>query len=519
MKRRTFIQTTVIGTGGLLVSSPFLFAKCNGKSKEEALIDKGEEGEDGQAQRYLFLDDYSIGKQSDVSRTFHTPVKDGNNPLVTAQNCGAGIGPYVFHPGRKQYPYSAWFGTYDTKTNNYPTSFVISGDGLNWAERCHETNAINVGAGNQQCAFHLYDESGQYEGYPYLCATGCRHAPDNDRFHWRFRRSRDGVRWEIFPDGDLIWNGPSDVMHIQWDKRKKKFVAYFKVWRYKGVTLDGKPYVAYGDLDTKIEGNVCRLTGRTYLPQRETIDVQLQYGGDTSDDGGGGTSDTKMQMARVIGYAESADFLHWENEQIILEPPSDAPLGEQSYGMTVACYGNMYIGMYSHFNSLTGLIQPMLAWSYDGIHFTVHDRQYFLTSGKNGAWDYGMICSPELIDAGNGQLYIYYGSLAVDHKATDLKQYHGAIGRARMRIDGFASLKGGWIETVPLTVQRKRMSLNMTGEIGLTIKTVSGETIGTTILRGDNHNAIPDIDLSAAIDKEVIVHLDLSKGELFSIAL
>jgi hypothetical protein len=273
-------------------------------------------------------------------------------------------------------------------------------------------------------------------------------------------------------------------------------------------------------MDLKIEGNTIRLVGNTTHP-RQPIDVVLEYAGDTSDDGGGGTTDSKMQMRRVIGYSESSDFLHWENEQIILASPTDAPLGDQTYGMYVTCYGNMYIGWCNHFNSRTGLIQPLLSWSYDGIHFAVHEKQFFFPSGKPGEWDYGMILPAEVMDAGNGQMYVYYGSLAVDHLEYDESKYHGAFGRVWLRQDGFASLKGGWIETVPLKVQSSRMSINMTGEIGISLKTPSGETIGQplTLLRGDHHNLVPDIDLSAYLDREIIVRLELGQGELFSITL
>ena len=165
-------------------------------------------------------------------------------------------------------------------------------------------------------------------------------------------------------------------------------------------------------------------------------------------------------------------------------------------------------------------MQTMLAWSYDGIHYTVHDEQFFIPSGKNGEWDYGMIVYPsELMDAGNGQQFVYYGSMGVDHLVTDERQYKGALGRAWIRRDGFASLQGGWMETVTLTVQTDRIHLNMSGEVGVTLKSATGETIGKAVLCGDYHDFIPDMDLSAWIGKEVIVHFDMSKGELFSITL
>ena len=509
MERRNFIRA-VAGTGGLLIT-PFV----TGRSAE-LITDIEDNGKQpgtsvqvDESQRYLFLDDHWIREQSGVLRSFHAATKEKYNPLITKKDYGRGYGPYFFVWGRKQFPYTAWFGGYVN----------TSIDCFNWSA-LGELDLSAFAAGNISGAAFLNNESGLYSDYPYLCAVAFRHAPDYNKFHYRFGRSRNGFQWEAIPDNP-IWDGPSDVMSMIWDKNKKKFVAYYKVWRYKGTTVDGEPFVAYGHLDTKVEddGKVFHITGETYLPKR-TIDVRLQYGGDTSNDGGGAPTDTKMQMIRVLAYAESSDFLHWENEQIIIEPPTDAPLGDQIYGMQVTCYGNMYIGAYNHFNARNGLMQTWLAWSYDGIRFRVHDQQFFIASGKRGEWDYGMIVYPsEFMDTGNGQLYTYYGSIGVDHLATDETQYNGATGRAWLRSDGFASLKGGWIETVPLKVQTKWMRVNMSGEIGVTLKSASGETIGKAVLRGDYHNLIPNIDLSAWIDKDVIVHFDLSKGELYSITI
>ena len=466
-------------------------------------------------QRYLFLDDHWISEQSGVTRTFHAAVKEKNNPVITGESGDKGVGPFNFVWGSKQSPYSAWFGTYGSGVH-YPQYFRTSIDGFNWSDTYYETDVLN-GGGSMSC--YVLNKSDRYVDYPYLCAQWFAGSSKYyHTYHWELMRSRDGVHWEAFP-GNPVWDGPSDVMSIQWDERKKKFIAHYKVWRFKGVTLEGDPFVAYGHLDTKIEGNALHITGTAYLPA-QTIDVKLQYGGDTNDDGGGGITDRKVQMTRVIGYAESSDFVRWENERIIIEPPPDAPLGDQSYGMQVTCYGNMYIGMYNHFNGPSGLMQTMLAWSYDGIHYTVHDRQFFIASGKPDEWDYGMIVYPsELTDAGNGQQYVYYGSMGVDHLVTDESLYRGALGRAWIRRDGFASLSGGRIETVPVTVQSGRICVNMTGEIVVSLKSVSGEAIGEAVLRGDYHDFIPDIDLTARKGKEVVVHLDLSRGELFSITL
>ena len=470
---------------------------------------------DHEINRYLFLDDHWIAGQWGVSRHFHAATKEEGNPFFIKHEGENNIGPYWFWPAKRQAPYSAWFGSYDGL--NYPVSFTTSEDGFQWDGKRHFTNALTVGNGNIQAAIPVYDESGQYGEYRYLCAQCVRHTPEIQELHWRPLRSRDGIQWELFPDAP-VWFSPSDYMMVFWDPGKKKFVSYYKVWRYQGTTLDGKPITLYGHMDLQVDGETIRIVGNTTHP-RGFVDVTLQYGGDASDDGGGGTTDEKMQMRRVLGYSESSDFIHWENQQIIVAAPNDASLGDQTYGTYVNRYGNMYIMWCNSFNSITGLIQPFLAWSHDGIQFSVHEKQYFLTSGKQGEWDFGMVFPAELMDAGNGKMFMLYGSLGLDHKDTNEENYRAGFGRAWLRKDGFASLKGGWITTVPLTVRAKQMSLNMTGKISLTLKNTLGEVIAEAQLQGDHHNRVPEIDLSDYLNRDIIVHLDLSQGELYSISL
>jgi hypothetical protein len=519
VKRRKFI--TIAGAGGSLVLPSLLLPGCTGKSDKTPGCTGAENilssaVADGQG--YLFLDDHWIAAQSGVSRRFHPAVKETGNPVITRQTDEKGIGPYVFLWAEKQSPFTAWLTTFVGESNEYPLSFVTSADGINWNSKRQPTDVFTVQGGNQQCAVYLYDDSGKYGDYRYLCAVGFRHTPDVKRYHWRFGRSRDGIHWESFPESPA-WVGPSDVMSLMWDRLKKKYVAYYKVWRYAGTTLDGKPFVTYGDFEMEISGHVCRLFGHAIFPKREEVDVKLEYGGDTSDDGGGGRSDAKLRMTREVAYAESDDFLHWENEQVVVDTPLDAPLGDQGYGMNVCCYDNMYIGLYNHFNSITGLMQPKVVWSYDGIHFQMNKDDFFLTTGQSGEWDVGMVIPSCPVAAHDGRIYLYYGSQGVDHTVVDMDKVHGAIGRAWLRQDGFASLKGGWVETVPLRVQSKKMGINMTGVIGVSLKTSSGEFIGETVLRGDHYHLVPDIDLSACLNREVVVRLDLSNGELFSIRL
>jgi hypothetical protein len=296
---------------------------------------------------YLFLDDNWIAAQSGVTRRFCQAEKEAGNPILT-KGGERGIGPYSFGWAKKSPPYTAWVGSFDHDKNQYPAFFIASHDGINWDKNRTETDVFNVDVGNVQCAAYTYDTGGIHAPYPYLCAVLYRREPGIDQFHARFRRSKDGAHWEKF-DEDPIWTTPGDVLHIFWDEHKKHFAAYYKIYQVLGVTASGENFHAcIGSFDIKNKGNTALITGYVRTaenwdsPAVYIKDVELVYGGDDSNDGGGVPTDEKLRIRRVIGYADSADFLHWENEKIIITPPENAPLGDQGYGLTVYRRHDMY---------------------------------------------------------------------------------------------------------------------------------------------------------------------------------
>jgi len=230
-------------------------------------------------------------------------------------------------------------------------------------------------------------------------------------------------------------------------------------------------------------------------------------------------TDEQLRIARVIGYADSADFLHWENEQIVIVPPEGAPLGDQGYGMTVCRRNGMYIGMYQYFNSLNGVIDLILAWSYDGLAWELNWDERILVNGQAGEWDHGMVFGPEFMDSGDGHMFLYYGSLGVDHTQPDGLEQIGGIGRAWLRQDGFASIFGGRFETLPLPVTEPELALNMKGRIQIELRSPEGEVLAEGIAEGDNCDGTVPIDMTPFIGREVVLILDLTEGELFSISL
>ena len=222
-------------------------------------------------------------------------------------------------------------------------------------------------------------------------------------------------------------------------------------------------------------------------------------------------------MIRIIARAESEDFVHWDNEQIIIEPPEGALFGDQSYGMSVRLYQGIYLGFLNHFNAIDGHIRPVLAWSYDGIHFKINYENFLLECDR-GQWDSGMILSGEILDGIGDRLCMYYGGTDLDHTKPDT-ELTGGIGRAWIREDGFVSLTGSEIITKPVSILKERLVLNMSGIISVELLAADGYTYKRTRAVGDHCRVVPDIDLTPYMGQNLRFKLDLRKGELYSLGL
>jgi hypothetical protein len=477
---------------------------------------------------YLFLDDHWVAERDGVTRRFYQAEKEEDNPVLV-KGKERGVGPYAFGWGSKTAPYTAWVGSYDLKNGEYPAFLITSQDGIHWDENRRESDVMrllnNPPGSSVQAAAYLYDPSGNYPDYPYLGAVLYRRTLFLDHFHARFRRSKDGVHWEKFSLVDPIWDTMGDVLSFLWDAQKERYVAYYKIYRIQGTTTAGEPFHAYsGSFDLKKGTTTATFKGYARTAENFGVtrpvkmDVELVYGGDSSDDGGGVPTDDKLRIERVIGYADSVDFLHWENEQIVIVPPENAVRGDQGYGMVVAQRGGMYIGMYQYFNGVSGVIDLILAWSYDGIRWELNWDERILVTGAAGEWDHGMVFGPEFMNGGDGRMFLYYGSLAVDHlQSSDLAV--GGVGRAWLREDGFASLSGGSLTTKPLPVTQAALTLNMAGRIPIEVKSPEGEVLAAGVAQGDACDVAAPIDLTPFLGQEVVLSMNLTEGELFSVSL
>lgn len=127
-----------------------------------------------------------------------------------------------------------------------------------------------------------------------------------------------------------------------------------------------------------------------------------------------------------------------------------------------------------------GLIEPQLAVSRDGIHWSRPSREPYVRPGLPDEFDrWTAIMGAGMIRKGN-YLYQYYNSSSRTHDSAILRpEYddivipHRGIGAVRQRLDGFmsadANFEGGWFQTPLVVFRGNHLRLNIdTGATGTT---------------------------------------------------
>ncbi len=138
--------------------------------------------------------------------------------------------------------------------------------------------------------------------------------------------------------------------------------------------------------------------------------------------------DDEREVARI----ESADFLNWSEEEVILKGDKDL----QTYSMPVFFYGGVYLGLVTIYNLKTGRVETQLAWSPDTKHWTRIDPGTPLIpcSETELDYDYGCVyaCANPVIL--KDEIRLYYGGSDWLHSSWRC----GSFNLATLRPDGFA---------------------------------------------------------------------------------
>lgn len=191
--------------------------------------------------------------------------------------------------------------------------------------------------------------------------------------------------------------------------------------------------------------------------------------------------------------------LYWEHEDFFQsgnwkagEPPfwtgadcmdesGEAPA--ELYNLDAVAYESLMVGFYqilkgppNHFGQAVGqpkLTELMLATSRDGFHWHRPYRRAFIGARREpGSWEFGYVESTGgvLLTVGD-ELWFYYSAYAGDHTRLS-NDWHvngmyanGAVGLAKLRRDGFASLQaripGASVTTRPVVFKGDRLFVNV----------------------------------------------------------
>ena len=399
-----------------------------------------------------------------------------------------GVGPYLFGSRVMQdaatRQFRMWYITYSFEGNFYRWGYATSADGLKWTrpdlgvERFGNAlagNCLPLGPhpekGTRSIARDPRPETPSHRRY-----LGVRFTYDGEFVSF----SPDGIAWLEYPLNP-VWHVPSDMIHIMWDERRQKFIAFFKVWELSGREIrpdapEGAPFTVQmptftpkdlGNGTTEFDGPCITFhpPGAATVQNRKFI---LRSTHQSADDGGGTSLSGDWNAKRVQTFAESADGIHWTNEQVVLRADAkDSPTANIQYFFVIP-YGGYYVG-FPTVHDEGGLFRIQLAFSADGITWQRPSRDAWLDVGPKGSFDYGMVLGPADPIIGEREMWFPYGGFPIHHDSKETN-WESAIGLATMRLDGFAAWEAadqaGELVTQPFRCNGDRLFVNADAHSG-----------------------------------------------------
>lgn len=361
--------------------------------------------------RQLFVDDYLLESPlTGMSRVFHKPVKHTGNPVLfpqTPEELNPDMAPCAIAKSG-----GVWYDDADALFKMwYMTSYLgyaalaVSQDGLNWQRPTFDvvpgTNLvlpknIHPDSGSVVIDHESKDPQGRYKML--------LREPNDHRggsFPGLLFTSPDGVHWkQIGQTGDM-----DDRSTFFYDPFRKKWVQSIRRWN----AVAGRSRDYYASEDFLASG------------QWKKDDAIPWLRADYMDHGKFGPA--QLYNFDAIAYESVMIGFH----QILHGPPNH--IGER-------------VG-------LPKLTELYLSSSRDGYHWHRPDRTPFIGARREyGSWEYGYVeSSAGMCLIVGDELWLYYSAYGGDPERLDKNWYingtyaNGAVGLARLRRDGFASLR------------------------------------------------------------------------------
>jgi hypothetical protein len=397
--------------------------------------------------RQLFVDDYLIASKENLRRVIHPVTKHPDNPIVLPVKPWEGQYVLLYGTVLRDEEEGIWKMWYSTMNHfRYPQfifpestylCYATSRDGIHW-----EKPALGLidyrGTRENNIVFqaHHVPEKNIAGILDAVSILKDNHDPDRSRRYkmmiWHHNQRQVNGKWqyqleEPFPMGHYVAFSPDglrwtelskpvfkylpvrDTMTTTWDPRTRKFIAFVKQ------QVDGK-------------------------------------------------------RARFV--SESGDFLNWSTPLPMLAADAQDPPSVELYNNTGFYYEGMYLGLLTVFHPEPKdniYLDIQLISSRDGRKWErVGDRTPFIPVGRrNVDWDFGFNSPasgpPIRVD---DELWFYYSGRAYRHpvEGQGREPNKGAIGLAKIRLDGFVSMdageREGTLTTRPLRFRGNALYVN-----------------------------------------------------------
>ena len=276
-------------------------------------------------QKQLFIDDYAIGRMSNVSQELNQPVKYAGNPIITPPVPQPPDTEELIHLGGSvMYDEAAgvfkmWYEANNATRSHAAVAYATSADGMNWDKPC--MNTVNYPEWVEpDCSegFNnlLMDETViDYYAELVLCVFKDERETDSSRRYKMVHRRDDegagtGSLWSSFSPDGLSWTpgksivADADSFHsVLWDPVLGKYVLHSRFNRNNHPTLPAQ---------------------------------------------------------RQVLQSESDDFDKWSTYEVIMKPDGLDPADDEFYNMEWMPYEGVFVGFMSVFHTVSGSMSSWL---------------------------------------------------------------------------------------------------------------------------------------------------------------
>ncbi len=419
----------------------------------------------------LLVDDHVIDSKERVTRSYHAFEKHPANPLVPGDKPWEGNLAYLYGtvlPSEDGDGYRMWYHSW--AEGEYRMLYATSADGIRWEkpalglvayEGSKENNILfrRTHENHNPQVIHTPWEKDPARRYKLLYFEYGRTPPNFTTTGYLGMTSPDGVHWSDVGEKPVLVDSPGDVGNFVWDPHTERYMGWPKKF-----------------------------------------------------------AEVRGFRRRCVGFSATKDFENWPASELILTPDefddrwvtSESTEGAHTdfYGLCGFAYESMYLGFLWIFPITNGKndgpVFVELVTSHDGVHWERQEkpRPPILPTGPDGAWDDGMLFTPNHPLVEDGLIKLYYGGFDVTHGKDGGK---AAVGLATLRKDGFASLNAGdevgTITTKPLAGAVGPIAVNYCATEGwLKVELLDGEG---RVLPGYGREDCVALE-SDSIDAEVI---------------